>query len=316
MNRAVLVEMGDPRRLVIGEVDEPQPAPSEAAVKVEAFSLNRGELRRAYTAEPLPQGWRPGWDIAGVVERPAADGTGPGAGARVVGFMRFGGWAERVAVPTRGLAQLPDNVTFVQAATLPVAGLTALYALAKGGLLVARNVLITGATGGVGEFALQLARLSGAHVVAGVRRQDQEAAARGNGADLVIVGSDLAAAREHGPYDLILDSVGGAGLAAALTMLAEGGTCVLFGTTGGQTATFDPSAFYPIGRASLYGFILFDELGNEPASVGLARLARLVADGKLNPRISVEAPWGQIDEVARNLMDRRFPGKAVLHVES
>src|SRR5438045_8629960 len=104
-------------------------------------------------------------------------------------------WAERVAVPTHALAELPDKVTFSQAATFPVAGLTALYALAKGGLLLDRRVLITGATGGVGDFAVQLARLAGAHVTAAARRADQVAGLRALGAHEVTVGDELAPPR-------------------------------------------------------------------------------------------------------------------------
>src|SRR4030095_12295790 len=98
---------------------------------------------------------------------------GPRAGARVVGFLPEGAWAERVAVPTHALAELPEKVTVSQAATLPVAGLTALHALARGGLLLGRRVLVTGATGGVGDFAVQLARLARAPVAARARRAAQ-----------------------------------------------------------------------------------------------------------------------------------------------
>ena len=315
-NRAVVVDPNAPGRLVIGSVDDPAPLPSEAVVRVNAFSLNRGEVRRALTANTLPHGWRPGWDVAGVVEQAAADGSGPPVGARVVAFLRSGGWAERVAVPARSMAELLPEVSLAQAATLPVAGLTALYGLARGGLLLERTVLITGATGGVGDYAIQIARLSGARVVASVRRPDQEALVREAGADEVAVGGLTGAAKTFGPYDLILDSVGGQTLADALTLLAEGGTCVSLGTTAGEQVTFDASAFYLTGRASLYGFILFDELGVEPASVGLARLVRLVAAGKLTPRIQVEAPWSRVAEIAQDLMNRRFFGKAVLHVET
>src|SRR5256886_17611566 len=117
-------------------------------------------------------GWRPGWDLAGELERAAADGSGPRVGARVVGLLPEGAWAERVAAPTHALAALPDKVTFAQAATLPVARLTALYALSKRGPLLGRRVLATGATGGVGAFSLRRARPAAAHGPAAPRRAD------------------------------------------------------------------------------------------------------------------------------------------------
>jgi len=188
-NLAVVVDPDAPGRLVIRSVPEPTPDRDEAIVRVRAISLNRGEVRRAGMAAA---GWRPGWDLAGVVERAAADGSGPSVGARVVGFLPEGAWAQRVAVPKSALAELPDKVTFSQAATFPVAGLTALHALSKGGLALGRRVLVTGATGGVGDFAVQLARLAGAHVTANVRRADQIAAVRQLGAHEVVVGEEIA----------------------------------------------------------------------------------------------------------------------------
>src|SRR5438128_9032805 len=178
-NLAVVVDPDAPGRRFIASIPDPTPDRDEAIVRVRAISLNRGEVRRAGMAAA---GWRPGWDLAGELERAAADGSGPRAGARVVGMLGEGAWAERVAVPTHALAELPEKVTFSQAATFPVAGLTALYALAKGGLLLDRRVLVTGATGGVGDFAVQLARLAGAHVTASARRAEPVAALRALGA--------------------------------------------------------------------------------------------------------------------------------------
>ncbi len=308
-NRAVVVDPEAPGRLVIRPAADPVADRGEAIVRVKALSLNRGEVRRSGLAAA---GWRPGWDLAGTVERAAADASGPRAGARVVGLLPEGAWAERVAVPTHALAELPDKVTFAQAATFPVAGLTALYALAKRGPLLARRVLVTGATGGVGDFALQLARLGGAHVTASVRRAEQTALVRQAGAHEVVVGDAIPATPK---YDLVVESVGGRTLGTALAALERGGVCVTLGVSGSSEVTFDARTFFVGGRATLYGFYLFVELGNEPAGTGLRRLAELVAAGQIAPRISLERPWADIGQIAQELMARRFPGKAVLTLD-
>lgn len=147
----------------IREVAEPFPAPHEATIAVHAFSLNRGELT---LMRIRPEGWQPGQDVSGIVLKAAADGSGPKEGARVVGIMDWHGWAERAAVSTHRLAAIPDNVSFGAAASLPVAGLTALRTLRHGAPLLGRRVLITGAAGGVGNLAVQLAADSGAEVTA------------------------------------------------------------------------------------------------------------------------------------------------------
>ena len=308
-NRAVVVDPEAPGRLVIRPVPDPVPESGEAVVRVRAISLNRGEVRRSTMAAA---GWRPGWDLAGVIERAAANGLGPPAGARAVGLVLEGAWAERVAVPANALAELPDKVTFSQAATFPVAGLTALHALAKGGLLLGKRVLVTGATGGVGDFAVQLARLAGAHVTANARRADQVAALSALGAHEVVVGEEIPPTPK---YDLIVDSVGGRTLGTALCALARAGVCVTLGVSAGSEVTFDARDFFVAGRSVLYGLYLFTEFASEPATIGLRRLAELVAAGQLAPRVSVERPWTDIAQVAQDLLDRRFPGKAVLTLD-
>src|SRR5438552_3764589 len=125
MTKAIVIDPNAPGRFIIRDCPDPLPLHNQAVVRVHAFSLNRGEVRYSMTA---PAGRRPGWDLAGVVEHAAADGTGPKAGARVAGILNVGAWAQRVVVPTDALAELPENVSFTDAATLPVAGLTALYA--------------------------------------------------------------------------------------------------------------------------------------------------------------------------------------------
>jgi NADPH:quinone reductase len=161
--RAVVVDPSVPGRLAIREVERSTPLPNEAIVRVAAFSLNRGEVQRSQSAEA---GWRPGWDFAGTIETAAMDGSGFPVGTRVVGLSFTGAWAEQVVIPTQAIAALPDSIPFKIAATLPVAGLTALLALERGGLLLGQSVLIGGASGGVEYFACQLAAYAGAIVTA------------------------------------------------------------------------------------------------------------------------------------------------------
>lgn len=306
--RAVAVDPEAPGHLALTMVEAP--APAEALVRVAAMSLNRGEVRAAQNART---GNRPGWDIAGVVEQAAADGSGPKAGERVVGLLRSGAWAELAAVPTTNLAALPDAVSFPQAATLPVAGLTALYALDRANGLLQRNVLVTGASGGVGHFGVQMAAHAGATVTGLVRQEKHVAAVRDAGATTAVADDTGAAAKAGGPFHLVLESVGGQVLANVLGMMAPGGQIVCYGASAGGPATFD-SALVLRSRMTLSGLSVFTEINRETAGVGLARLARLVADGSLKPLIAVEAPWSEVGAVAQQLLDREYPGKAVLLV--
>ena len=311
--RAVVVDPSSDARLALSDVALPVAAPGDVTVRVTAISLNRGEVNRALSQPEV--GARPGWDFAGVVEAQAADDGGPPVGTRVVGMLPSGAWAERLRAPSHAVAALPDGVSDAQAATLPVAGLTALHALRQGGLLLGRKVLVDGATGGVGHLAVQLAATSGAVVYGHVRRPEQKAMIAEWCGDRIIVAPDLRAAASSGPFHLILDSIGGSALSAALTMLQPNGTCVHFGVSGSPTSTIESGAFFRQGGVKLYGLILFHELRQvEPAGPGLAVLAQEVAQRRLRPHIDIEAPWTDIASIARRLIAREFPGKAVLHV--
>ncbi|MEK3871616.1 MULTISPECIES: zinc-binding dehydrogenase [unclassified Paenibacillus] len=313
MIRAIVTDPHAAEYFAIKEVDAPQAQPWEAIVQVQAVSLNRGEVRDA-----IDQGAssRPGWDFAGMVIEPAQIGTGPQKGARVVGLLPLGAWSEQVAAPVSMLAEIPDQVSFAEAATLPVVGLTALNALRKGGLLLGKRILITGSTGGVGLFAHQLAAQSGAFTVGTASTAEKAKLVREAGADEVAVGaSGMEKARSCGPYDLIIDSVGGDTLAALLPQLAPQGICVAVGFSSAPTATIDMMNLVTSGGRTLYGFFLGEELTRRSAADDLQLLARLAANGRLRPRIEVEAPWTEIGAVTRSFMDRKFSGKAVLRID-
>lgn len=310
--RAITVDSSSPDRLVLADVNEPVAGRSEAVVAVEAISLNPGELR--FALGDAPAGWRPGWDFAGRVVAAATDGSGPASSTRVVGFLENGAWAERVAVASSALAVVPDPVSISQASTLPVAGLTALHALAEGGLLLGSRVLVTAASGGVGRFACQLASAAGAHVTATVRREALEESARMDGAHEVIVTSDVGEARSGAPYDLVVDSLGGHSIAAALGMLTPGGACVVYGVADGEITSVPIPPFMRTGGARLVGFFLYQSLRTEPAGIGLGKLLSLMGDGRLRTSVEVEAPWTEIATLGRKVLTRGVAGKVVLHV--
>lgn len=307
--RALVVTPNAAVPVTLREVAETEPASNEALVEVRAISLNRGEVRGLGSAA---EGARPGWDVAGSVARAAADSSGPAAGTRVVGIVRSGGWAERVAVPTAQLAALPDDVSFAQAATLPVAGLTAFFSLKLGGLLLGRRVLITGAAGGVGRFAVQLAARAGAHVTGVAGNASRAAGLRELGATDVVTSFEP----EGPPFDLLLESVGGASLAAAFSRAAADGLIVSFGDSSREPLQITANEMRRRPAVRLYGFSLFAELPREPGAGprALAYLAELIAAGELDPQIALEADWREPGPALAALMDRNVAGKAVLHV--
>lgn len=310
--RAVLVDPGAPGHLKLTEVPDAVARSSQALVRVKAISLNLGEVKRARRSEP---GTLLGWDVAGEVIAMAADGSGPAVGARIVGVMNTGAWAEIAAVETGWMAPLPDGVSFADAATLPVAGMTALYALEQAGQLLGRRVLVTGASGGVGLFAIQLAKHSGAEVTALIRREESRGLVVDAGADHVVVGETGAVAAANGPYHCILDSVGGRVLADCLQQVARDGVLVNFGISAGETATIDVGAFFRTGRSRYYGLYLFTEFGRRPARDGLGVLLGLLAAGRLDTHIDAEGDLDGLGGLAERLFNRDIAGKAVVLVD-
>jgi NADPH:quinone reductase-like Zn-dependent oxidoreductase len=300
--RAVIYDPEARANLRLADVDEPVPADPEAIVQVRATALNFGEVH--FIDQMRRPGEVPGWDAAGVVLKAAADGSGPPVGSRVVGFHGAGGWAERRVVPTENLALLPDSVDFGTAAALPVAGVTALQALRALGPVVGRRVLITGASGGVGRFAVQLAARAGAQVIAAVGSAARGAGLTELGAAEVVVG--LAHVTE--PVFGVLDNVGGQLLADAFSRVSGGGSVQSIGMASNQPTTIDFEVERRTGvRKRLEPFTVRTPFGPD-----LSFLVDLLAIGELDPQIGLRVSWEDVAEAAEALLDRRVVGKAVL----
>jgi NADPH:quinone reductase len=303
--RAVVVDPEAPAGFRLDRVADPVPGPGQVLIEAHHASLNRGDLNDARSGR-LPPGSVLGSDVSGVVLAEAADGSGPPVGASVVA-LTSGAFAQRVVADVDALALVPDGVELAVTAALPVAAVAAVQALRAGLLetpLKGARVLITGASGGVGRFAVQLAAYGGAHVIAVVGGATLAEELTALGAEEVV--TDVT--QLDVPVDLVLDTVGGAQLVAAWALLAPGGNVQCVGASSGEPATFPPYAM--VGPAkSLTSFLI-----TAPVGPDLESLVRLVQAGTLQVPISWRGPLSRIEEAATALRERRVAGKAVLDV--
>jgi NADPH:quinone reductase-like Zn-dependent oxidoreductase len=218
------------------------------------------------------------------------------------------GWAEQVAAPTHRVAVLPDGVRFSDAATLGVAGLTALRGLRVGGSLLGAHVLVTGASGGVGHFAVQLAHVAGAHVTAVVGRPERAERLRELGADRVVLETE----ELERQFDLVMEGVGGPSLERSLHALNPDGVVVLYGRASEQPGRVALADFG--GRpARIQAFFIY-QTGVETFGADLTFLARLLATGQLKAVVGLEVSWHDLDRALSALRDRQVDGKVVLRI--
>lgn len=287
------------------DLPEPTVAANELLIDVRAYAVNRGELD---LLRMRPDNWRPGQDLSGVVLATATDGSGPPVGTQIVGVVDGASWSERVAVPTAWASPLPVGVSFAQAASLPVAGLTAYRALLRGGGILGREVLVLGASGGVGQFAIQLAVAAGARVTAQVTNPERFDEARRLGATNVTVNLTEDGI---GQFDLILVGVLGDTLTRAVRHLRPGGLAAVYGASGGA-AELGAAELLGAPNARIMGIIGSQPEDERGSDLGI--LAGFVADGRLEPVLGEVRGWEDTPVVLDGLRQRSVRGKAVLTV--
>ncbi|MGI5526706.1 zinc-binding dehydrogenase [Streptomyces syringium] len=304
-----LTPTGRPGRLTeISDVDAPRPAAHEALVRVRTFSLSRLDL---LCLSAPGSHYRPGIDAVGHVERPAADGSGPAAGARVVLHLPSGGAAAQLAaVPAARLTPVPAGVDSPAAAALPLAGLMARRLLAEAEPLTGRRLLVTGADGGVGGLLAQLAVAGGAEVTAVMteRHSCRYMAALG-----VRVVHDVDSLPSGG-FDIVLESVGGALGSTTSRALRTGGRILWFGQAGGEPLTLDFFGLLDGGPPLTLRHFSCPAGGSEADAREVADLLDLAAEGRLRVEIGHRGHWGETAAVLEDMAHGRLPGKAVLTV--
>ncbi|OMI41122.1 zinc-binding dehydrogenase, partial [Streptomyces sparsogenes] len=218
-----------------------------------------------------------------------------------------GAWAERRAVDLADLAVVPEAVELGAAATLPGAGVSALQAVRRLGPVLGRRVLITGASGGLGRFAVQLAALAGAYVIAAVGSAQRGEGLRELGADEVVVGLDGVRAPVFG----VLDNVGGPLLAEAFSLVEPGGSALSVGKASRRPTSIDfERERLAGGDRRLEPFVVRSPFGPD-----LDCLVGLLATGRLDPQIGWRGSWERAPEAVAALLGRRVRGKAVLDVK-
>ena len=298
--RVVLMhETGEPDVLTLEELDTPEPGDGEVLIAVRAASINPIEwkYRRGLIPKALPAVL--GSDVSGTIERSRADGFAEGED--VFGFAASGAYAEYAVTSPAAIARKPTGVSHAQAAAIPVAGLTAWQALFdRGGLTGSQNVVIAGAAGGVGHFAVQFASRAGARVT-GIGSTRNRDFVLGLGAHDYVDYTQEDIGQQVRNADLAFDTVGGETTQALLGAVREGGTLVTI--TGGV----------PEEAAAARG-VRAELLSMSPRAEQLERIAAMVAEGEVRVEIAEEIPLAEVARAHALSESGHTRGKIVLEV--
>ena len=338
MRAVPITQHGGPEVLQLLEVPDPTPGPGQALVRVRACALNHLDLwqRRGLEHVKLPLPHIPGSDISGEVVDPGESGLA--AGARVivhpglncghcpaclagqdslcatygiVGYQSEGGYAELAAVPAHNLIALPPRVSFTDGAAFPLTFLTAWHMLvSRAQVREGETVLVMAAGSGVGQAAIQVARLHGGRVIATARQKEKLDAARALGADEVVDTSqpdwsaEVRRLTNKRGADVVIEHVGAAVWDQALKSLARGGRLVTCGATSGHRGEIDLRVLF-VKQQSLLGSYMGTRADLGAAVAGLA-------SGRLKPAVDSVLPLARAADAHRRLEGHEHFGKIVL----
>ena len=319
MKAAVRERYGGP--VEIKDVAMPEIEDGRALVRVRATSINRGDyyslVGKPALARPMMGGVRRpkspllGGDFAGVVEAVGAGVTEFKPGDEVFGG-KTGAFAEYVT-PKESLALKPANVSFEEAAAVPVAALTALQALRRGEVEPGQRVLINGASGGVGVFAVQIAKSLGAHVTAVCSTRNVEQS-RALGADRVIDYTKDDFTREREQYDVLLDVAGSKSFRACKRVLKKDARFVIIG---------GPMSTPLLGPMGHIGAVKLSSIGGSRKTMffiaafnraDMDTLRDMLGSGALRPVIDEIYPFEKIGDALRKIGTGHVPGKLVVRI--
>jgi NADPH:quinone reductase len=330
MRAIVVTEFGGPEKLRVAEVATPVPGAGEVLLEVHAAPVNFVDLLvvgGAYQFLPVPP-FIPGKGPAGIVRVCGAGVATLQVGDRVLAMAEEGGYAEAVAVAADQCYPLPSSMSFSAAASLSLVYDTAWFALReRGRLQPGETVLVLGASGGVGQAAVQLAHAMGARVLAAIARPERAVAVRAAGADAVIdlsranlrdsLREQVYAATDGRGVDIILDPLGGEVFHPALRALAWCGRLVVIGFAAGAIPTLRVN-YLLLKNIEVSGLQISDYRKRRPADMAaaFAEIFALFERGKIRPAAATEFPLERAGEALAALRDRRIDSRAVLRLRA
>lgn len=322
MKAALVTEFGPPSALVVDDVGDPVPGPGEVMVDVQAASVNFPDLLVVDgTYQNLPERpFSPGKDAAGRISAVGEGVTGFSVGDRVLAMVEFGAYAEKLVAPAGQVFPIPDGLDYVRAAAFGLVYSTAWFGLIhRAGMRAGDTVLVTGAGGGVGSAGVQLAKATGATVLALVRDEERAVLARDHGADHVLMSDtrtlrdDIMSVTDGRGVDITLESLGGDILSQVIRATAWEGRVVVTGFASGGQNPIKPGHLL-VKNISVMGLQSSDYRDRTPELMrrSMTEMLTMVEEGTLDPPVDRTYPLVEVASALQHVRKGKVKGKIVI----